>query len=165
MNKEQLKQVITQEFEKQKLDANGIIMMRYWYHTFVPSLPTPKDEDLFASAVNELIDEGKLIYESGRLECLRLTNVGVMDLYKHSKSVQNIEEDILNYFRRSKLRANHSMPMRTFELGYYLELNPIEKGRFADAVNDLIAKKYLVYQKERPSSLILTQLGEDYIYS
>lgn len=164
MSKEELKQKILQVYEQQKLKENEVIMMRYWYHTFVPSLPTPKDEDLFALAVNELIDEGKLIYESEHLECLRLTELGVKNLYLQSKSVSDIEEDILDYFRRSKLRAKQSVPMRTIELKYLLELNPVEKKRYIDAINNLITKKYVTYQEGSLRSLILEQEGEVYIY-
>ena len=165
MSKEELKQIILQVYEQQKLKENEIIMMRYWYHTFVPSLPTPKDEDLFAVAVNELIDEGKLIYESENLECLRLTELGMKDLYLNSKSVCDIEEDILDYFRRLKLRATQCIAMRTFEQTYFFGLNPIEKKRYMDAINNLITKKYVIYQEEGLRSLILEPMGEVYIYS
>ena len=81
MTKEQLKQEILHVFENRNCRPNDIIMMRYWRFTFLPRL-NPKEQDLFTSAVNDLIDEGKLIYEKGPLECLRLTEHGYDELYQ-----------------------------------------------------------------------------------
>ena len=54
--------------------------------------------------------------------------------------------------------------MRTIELKYLLELNPVEKKRYIDAINNLITKKYVTYQEGSLRSLILEQEGEVYIY-
>lgn len=79
-SKEELKQTIMHVFEQQNLRANEIIPMRYWYFTFLRSL-NPKEQDLFEECVNELIDEGKIVYEKEGLECLRLTQEGYNGLY------------------------------------------------------------------------------------
>ena len=81
MTKEQLKREILNVFESRNSRPNDIIMMRYWRFTFLPKL-NPRDQDLFTPAVNELIDEGKLIYEKESLECLRLTERGYEELYQ-----------------------------------------------------------------------------------
>lgn len=81
MKVEQLKQAILHAFEKHNCMANEIVPMRYWRFTFLPKL-NPKEQELFAPAVNELIDEGKIIYEKEPLECLRLTEAGYEVLYE-----------------------------------------------------------------------------------
>ena len=79
-NKNELKQAIMHVFEQQNLRANEIIPMRYWNFTFLPAL-NPKEQDLFVECVNDLIKEGKIIYEKAGLECLRLTQAGFDGLY------------------------------------------------------------------------------------
>lgn len=81
MNKEQLKQEILHVYESKNCRPNDIIMMRTWELSFLPRL-NPKEQDLFIPAVNELIDEGKLIYEEGAVGCLRLTERGYEELYQ-----------------------------------------------------------------------------------
>lgn len=80
MSKTELKQAIMHVFEQQNRRANEIIPMRYWRFTFLRSL-NPKEQDMFVECVNELIDEGKIMYEKDTFECLRLTQEGYDGLY------------------------------------------------------------------------------------
>lgn len=163
MTKDELKQAIMLQFERQNCGANNVIPMRYWLHSFLTDL-NPKDQELFEQAANELIDEGKLRYEKENLECLRLTEYGFADLYLNSKSVQEIEEDIMDVFRRGNYRDGQNIMMRVFIHSYFDTLNPKEKPLFELACNNLIDKHYISYIKESPESLRLEQAGYDYIY-
>ena len=68
------------QVEEQNCRANDVVPMRYWYFTFLRSL-NPKEQDMFEECVNELVNEGKIIYEKELLECLRLTQKGYDGLY------------------------------------------------------------------------------------
>ncbi len=163
MTKEELKQEILQVFERQNRKANDVIPMRYWLHSFLTSL-NPKDQDLFEQAANELIDEGKIRYEEDGFECLRLTEDGFANLYPNSKSVYEMEEDIMDMFRRGNYREGQNIMMRVFIHSYYETLNPKEKPLFELACNNLIDKHYISYIEASPESLRLEQAGYDYIY-
>ena len=163
MTKDELKQLIMQQFENQNCKPNHVIPMRFWRNAFLDSL-NPKEQDMFVDAVNELIQDGKIIYEREDLECLRLTEIGYSDLYQHAKSIQEIEEDIMDMFRRGNYRVGQVIMMRVIMNTYYNKLNPKEQGLFAPAVNNLIDKRYLYYLENSPEALRLEQAGYDYIY-
>lgn len=163
MTKEELKEAIMSQFENQNCKASHVILMRFWNHTFLRGL-NPKDQDLFEPAVEELINEGKLLYEPDGLACLRLTDLGFSTLYTHSKSVQEIEDEIMDYFRRGNYRVGQNIMLRVFYNNYLNTLNPKEQTLFEQACNNLIDKLYISYQKGSFESLQLEQAGYDYIY-
>lgn len=80
MDKNALKKEIMREFARQRMKANHSIPLRFWWHTFIPRL-NPKEEMLFGEAVNELIDEGMLIYIKSPIESLVLTEIGFDRIY------------------------------------------------------------------------------------
>lgn len=161
MNKEELKGAIMHQFEQQNLKTNEVIPMNFWNHSFLRTL-NPREEDLFIECVNELQDEGKLIYESEGIGCLRLTQSGMDDLYINSKSVQDIEEDIMGMFRSGKYRVGHGFMLRN--LGSYIRsLSPVEKPLIEDAIENLINKHYIRLSDER-DFLFLEEAGYNYIY-
>lgn len=80
MNKEELKNQILHVFEKQYQMTKGVIPMRYWRHTFCPTL-NHKEQNLFEEAIDELISEGKIVYHSDAPECLCLTEKGYETLF------------------------------------------------------------------------------------
>ena len=161
MNKEELKDAIMHQFERQNLKTNEVIPMNFWNHTFLRSLNLV-EQDIFADCVNELQAEGKLIYEPDRMGYLRLTQLGMKDLYKNSKTIQDIEDDIMDIFRRGKCRVGQGLMIRN--LGSYIRsLNPVESVLFNDAVNSLIAKQYIRINQEQ-DFLFLEEAGYNYIY-
>lgn len=160
-NKEQLKQMILQEFENQNLKANEVIMMNFWNHTFIRAL-NPIEQDMFAECVNELQAEGKVIYESEGMGCLRLTLSGMNDLYKTAKSVMDIEDDIMDFFRKGNYRIGQGFMLRILN-SYIRSLNPIEKPLINNAIENLINKQY-VRINEQQDFLYLEKEGFDYIY-
>ena len=81
MNKEELKNQILHVFEKQYQMTKGVIPMRYWRFTFVKTL-NYKEQNMLDEAINELIEEGKLIYHSDAPECLCLTEKGSETLFQ-----------------------------------------------------------------------------------
>lgn len=161
MNKEELKDAIMHQFERQNLKPNEVIPMRFWIHSFVAPL-NPKEQDLFEQAANELIDEGKLIYEKDGIECLRLTEEGFSNLYRNSKSVQDIEEDIMDKFRSMNCRKGQGFMLRNLD-PYIRSLNPVEKLLVENAIENLINKQYIRLSDEK-DFLFLEQGGFDYIY-
>lgn len=163
MTKEELKQLIMQQFERQNCKPNHVIPMRFWRNAFLSSL-NPKDQDMFVDAVNDLISEGKIIYEPDGLECLRLTEIGYNSLFQNSKSTADIEEDIMDMFRRGNYRVGQVILMRVILNTYYSNLNPKEQTLFVPAINSLIDKRYIYYLESSPESLRLEQAGYDYIY-
>lgn len=161
MTKEELKDAIMYQFEKQNLKENEIIPMRYWNFTFIPNL-NPKEQDIFEESVNELIDEGKLLYEPDGLSCLRLTKLGMRLLYQNSKSAQDIEDDIMDFFRRGNYRAGQGFMVRN--LGSYIQsLNPNEKSLVDIAIENLINKQFIRIN-EQQDFLFLEDAGYNYIY-
>lgn len=160
-SKEELKQAIMHVFEQQNLRANEIITMRYWYFTFLRSLNS-KEQDIFEECVNELIDEDKLIYEENGIESLRLTKLGVGLLCKNSKTIQDIEEDIMDFFRLGNYRVGQGFMARN--LGTYIRsLNPIEMALVDDAINYLIESHYISVNGKK-DFLFLEKDGYNNIY-
>ena len=163
MTKEELKQLIMQQFENQNCKPNHVIPMRFWRNAFWSSL-NPKEQDMFVDTVNELIEEKKIRYEQEGLESLRLTEIGYNNLYHNSKSSADIEEDIMDMFRRGNYKVGQVIMMRAIMNAYYNSLNPKEQGLFVPAINNLIDKRYIYYLENSPEALRLEQAGYDYIY-
>lgn len=71
---------IFETFRKQKARPNHIVMMRVFRFSVIPEL-SPPEQDKFADAVNELIEQGYIIYEKDSPECFRLTEKGYARIY------------------------------------------------------------------------------------
>ena len=160
-SKEELKNTIMHQFEEQNCRANDIVPMRYWYFTFLRSL-NPKEQDMFEECVNELVNEGKIIYEKEVLECLRLTQDGYEDLYKVRADSQ-LEDEIMNRFP-TNCRVGDIIRLSTMLTELRKELNPKEYDKMIDIINGLIAKGYISYEKTPFECLRLEEKGFEYIY-
>jgi hypothetical protein len=80
------------------------------------------------------------------------------------KSKTEIQELVLDLFRNTNSKPNHIIMMRTVTFSIYHKLNPKEQEIFSPAINELIEKEYLTYQKSKPECLRLTEKGYDRIY-
>jgi len=80
------------------------------------------------------------------------------------KSKAEIQELVLDFFRRTKSRAGHVVHMNVFRHNLLHKINPKEQDLFVTGVNELIEKGYLVYEQVSPECLRLTEKGYDRIY-
>jgi len=78
--------------------------------------------------------------------------------------IDKIQERIFEVFRKNKAKSNHIVMMRVFQFGLMHELTPPEQELFEKAVSDLITEQYIIYQKESPECLRLTEKGYNRIY-
>lgn len=80
------------------------------------------------------------------------------------KSKAEIQEMVLDFFRRTNNRAGHVVHMNVFRHNLLHKLNPKEQELFLTGVNELIEKGYLLYEASGPECLRLTEKGYDRIY-
>jgi len=88
--KEQIAEIILEQFRKTNCRANHIVMMNVFRHTVIPKL-NPKESDLFPDAVNFLINNDYITYEdaSSGPECFRLTEKGYENIYNDDFSFES----------------------------------------------------------------------------
>jgi hypothetical protein len=88
--KEQIAEIILDQFRKTNCKTNHIVMMNVFRHSVIPKL-NPKEKELFADAANFLIDNGYITYEdaSSGLECFRLTEKGYDSIYDDDFSLES----------------------------------------------------------------------------
>ncbi|MBX9891360.1 MAG: hypothetical protein K2Y12_03450 [Chitinophagaceae bacterium] len=82
------------------------------------------------------------------------------------KSKEEMQEIILDQFRKSNSRANHIVMMNVLRFEVILKLNPKEQEIFSDAAKALIDEGYISYEDASagPECFRLTQKGYDRIY-
>jgi hypothetical protein len=80
------------------------------------------------------------------------------------KSKSQLQELVLDYFRKTNSRSGHVILMNVLRHNLLHKLNPKEQELFVTAVNELIEKGYLLYEKDSPECLRLTEKGYDRIY-
>jgi len=81
------------------------------------------------------------------------------------KTVKDIQEIILDQFRKTNSRAGHIVTMRVFHFSVIPKLNPKEQDLFQEAANDLINQGILEYEKSSPECLRLTDKGFENLYN
>jgi hypothetical protein len=89
-SKEQIAELILEQFRKTNSKTNHIVMMNVFRHAVIPKL-NPKEQELFADAANYLIDIGYITYEEASTgpECFRLTKKGYDNIYEDDFSLQS----------------------------------------------------------------------------
>ncbi|MEJ5053700.1 hypothetical protein [Sphingobacterium sp. MYb382] len=80
MSVDDIEKQILSEFEDQNSRAGSIVMLKKLNFGLLQNL-NPKEKSLFNDAIQNLIDKEMITYESGSLECLRLTEKGYDALY------------------------------------------------------------------------------------
>ncbi|WP_445908611.1 hypothetical protein [Yeosuana sp.] len=81
------------------------------------------------------------------------------------KTVKDIQEIILDQFRKTNSRAGYIVMMRVFHFSVIPKLNPKEQDLFQEAANDLINQGILEYEKTSPECLRLTDKGFENLYN
>ncbi|MCV9930829.1 hypothetical protein OIU80_00910 [Flavobacterium sp. LS1R47] len=160
-----MEDLILSQFEQQNSSTGDMIMMRSLRNGIIQKL-NPKQQDEVLKSIDSLINSGFITYENGKLECLRLTELGFQRLYKNSKSTDDIEELILNKFKQQNSRANDIVQLKNLNFTIFQQLNPIEKDLFSDAINNLQANGYVTYEGKNTAieCLRLTDIGYDKLY-
>jgi hypothetical protein len=164
-NKQNMEELILQQFEKQNSKAGHILMMRNLQFGLFQKL-NPKQQAEAENAINSLIEKGYIVYEDGKSgpECIRLTDIGFNQLYKNSKSIVDIENLIMKEFEKQHSKAGHILMMKNLNFGLLQNFNPIEKDLFEPAVNNLISKELITYESGSPECLRLTEKGYETLY-
>jgi len=75
------------------------------------------------------------------------------------KTVNDIQEIILDEFRKTQSRTGHIVMMRVFRFSVIPKLNPKEQDLFQEAANNLINQGILTFENTSPECLRLTQKG------
>jgi hypothetical protein len=129
----------------------------------------PEEQREFVDALNAMISEGLISYESGDsgMDLIRLTEAGYSELYTCKPDCE-IAEMVMKEFSRFNCKVGHIVPMRNFNFNFIPRLNPKEQDRFADVVNTLIDNGYITYEDGKHDSriegLILQERGYNYLY-
>jgi hypothetical protein len=79
---EQIETLVLKEFEQQNSKSGHILTMKNLNFGLLSTF-NPKEKELFAPAVNNIIEQGFITYEreNSPMECLRLTDLGYEKLY------------------------------------------------------------------------------------
>lgn len=77
---EEIEGLIMRQFEKQRSRAGDILMMRNLSFGLLREL-NPVEANLFEDAINMLLKKNFVTYETDRIECLKLTELGFNSLY------------------------------------------------------------------------------------
>jgi hypothetical protein len=115
--------------------------------------------------INEIINnEFVAFFTSLTSETSQQTNIQPANTTMKSKG--DIQEIILDQFRKSNSRANHIVMMNVFRHGVIRKLNPKEQDLFNDAAKGLIDEGYITYEdaSSGPECFRLTEKGYDRIY-
>ena len=160
-----MEDLIMNEFEKGKLKTNEILPLRNFRHGLMLKL-NPKQQEEFFEAINSLIAKEYITYEDGTqgIECIRLTQSGFDTLYKNSKSVLDIEKQIMSEFVKLNSKAGHIVMLKNLDLGLFQNLNPKEKPLYNEAINSIIQKEIVTYENNSFECLRLTEKGYDTLY-
>lgn len=160
---DQLKEKIMHEFEKVHCKENEFVLESTFQLALFPQL-NPKEQDMFSRAIQELIEDNNIVFDSnGSLLCYKLTTKGFNSLYKKSKSKEQLKEEVLDLFRKGNYRVGQAIRAQYIDLEWKPKLNPIEVKNLDEAINELIAKNFISFNKEA-YALVLLQEGFDYIY-
>lgn len=157
-----MEKLIMNEFSKTNSKAGHIIMMRSIHFGLAKNL-NPKQKDDLYNSIESLISKGFIIYEESP-ESLRLTEDGYRTLYKNSKTLEEIENLVMNEFEKQNSRVNDFLLDRNLRFGLLQNLNPIEAELFAAAITSLINKGFVTYEEGRISGLRLTEIGYNSLY-
>lgn len=148
-SKVQIQEIVLDLFRNTKSRDGHIIMMRTVNLSIYDKL-NPKEQDIFSDSVNELIEKGYLVYETGSPECLRLTEKGYDRIYDDDFR----EEESLPIIRKK------SLPTTEFPDALYLDvLNTL------NTYGKDLEKKPRVYSGQDEEGLrdhFLTSLGARY---
>ena len=160
-----MEKLILEQFEKQNSKAGHILMMRNLKLGLFQKF-NPKQQEEVVNAINSLINKGYITYEDGKSgpECLRLTELGFENLYQNSKSTSELEKLIMKEFEKQNSKVGHILMMRNLNFGLVQNLNPVEKDLFVQAVNNLINKELITYEKDNLECLKLTEKGYKTLY-
>ena len=160
-----MENLILNEFEKQNSKAGHIIMLQRLNFGAFQKL-NPKQRDQIEPAINNLIDKGYITYEDGKSgpECLRLTELGYKQLYSNSYSTEQIESLIMKEFEKQNSRPGHILMIKNLNFGLFQKLNPKEREKLDDAINNLINKEYITYESGSLECFRLTEIGYETLY-
>lgn len=157
-----MEKLIMNEFSKTNSKAGHVIMMRNIHFELAKNL-NPKQKDDLYNSIESLISKGFIIYEESS-EFLRLTEDGYRTLYKNSKTLEEIENLIMNEFEKQNSRVNDFLLDRNLRFDLLQNLNPIEAELFEVAITSLISKGFVTYEEGRISGLRLTEIGYNSLY-
>ena len=152
-------------FEKRDSKVGHPVMMRELAYNYFSNL-NPKQQDQAYEAINSLIDKGFITHEdqNKNMECLRLTQLGYDNLYQNSRDVSDIEKMIMREFEKQNSRPGNVLAIKNLNFGLVQNLNPLEIERFEPAINNLIDKELITYEKNGLECIRLTERGYETLY-
>jgi len=158
-----MEDLIMNEFEKTNSKPSHIIMLRNLRNGLFRNL-NPKEVDAAYAAINSLIDKQYINYEKNS-DILRLTELGYAQLYKNSKSIEQIAQLILKAFERQSSKAGDMIMMNNISHNLLQKLNPVEQDIFNDSINKLINDGLITYEDSHLACLRLTEKGYEGLYN
>lgn len=162
------REIVFDAFRRTNSRAGHILFLRT-FRAGIMRRMNPEEQNSFVDALNRMIAEGLITYESGDdgMDLIRLTEDGYEQLYQRRPDCE-IAEMLMNEFRRMNYKVNQFIPMRNFNHNLIPRLNPKEQDRFVLVVNVLIRNEYIAYEDGKTDSSIeglrLCPRGYDYIY-
>jgi len=159
-----MEELIMAEFEKTNSKPTHILMMRSLNFGLFKNL-NPKQRQEADVAIQSLIDKQYVTYENGGgSDCLRLTDLGFSQLYRNSKTTEQIGKLVMDAFEKQHSKSGHIVMMRNINHSILQKLNPVEVNLFVDAVNNLINQGLITYEQEPMECLRLTDKGYKELY-
>ena len=162
------KSIVLDAFRRTNSRAGHILFMRTFRMGVMRNM-NPEQQRGFIDSLNEMIAQGLITYESGEsgMDLIRLTDAGYAELYDCRPDYQ-IADMVMSEFKRINCQVGHIIPMRNFNFNFIPRLNPMEKDRFVEVVNTLIANGFISYNDGKRGTpiegLILQDAGYTYLY-
>lgn len=148
-------------FRQAKCKPGHILPLRTIKNSLINRL-NPEEQKRCIEDINRMIESGFCTYDSGTLECLRLTDKGYEGLYP-KKSLSELEDVILDIFRKTNSKVGQGFMERQLR-NLERDLNPEDSKTLIEAANHLIQDGYCIYEALPTGFLKLTQKGYDRIY-
>lgn len=150
-------------FRDSNARPNYVLYMKsLLYGAFRPN--SLEDMEIFTKAVNELIKEGKVIYDNSNpgLDVLRLTINGYNSIFPKEVDDNELKAKIISLFKNC--RPNEIVTMRKIRFSFLPTLNPKEQDHFPMVCNGLIREGLLKHKTDHIDRLELTPKGYEEIH-
>lgn len=150
-------------FRDSNARPNYVLYMKsLLYGAFRPN--SLEDMEIFTKAVNELIKEGKVIYDNSNpgLDVLRLTINGYNSIFPKEVDDNELKAKIISLFKNC--RPNEIVSMRKIRFSFLPTLNPKEQDHFPMVCNELIREGLLKHKTDNIDRLELTPKGYEEIH-
>lgn len=167
MNTSEIAKHILSAFERLNTKADGVLTDVWMYHNIYLKL-NPKEQDLYESAIGQLVSEGFCKQEKrAAAECLVLTESGFDAIYPTNidAAKKKIRLLLMGQFEKLRSRPNHVIQMNMAN-NLFRNLNPKEQQVLNVAIGEMVDDGLILFEdRSGMQCFVLTEKGYETLYS